>query len=90
MKTGAVITLGLVASVQGFAPASQGRAGTQLQETLFDKILGMDLFAPVKEQNDYGARGKKNVSDVFHDDVNSAFIYLILCVIVHPNAAQGR
>lgn len=57
----AVSVLAVVASVQGFAPVSQGRVGTQLQETLFDKVFGMDLFAPVKDQNDYGARAKKNV-----------------------------
>lgn len=61
MKTSAVIALGLVASVQGFAPTQQGRVDTQLQESLFDKIFGMDLFEPVKTQNDYGARGKKNL-----------------------------
>ena len=62
MKTSAVIALGLVASAQRFAPASQGRSGTELQESLFDKVFGMDLFEPVKTQNDYGARNKKNVS----------------------------
>ena len=63
MKTSAAIALGLVASAQGFAPVSnQGRVGTELSETLFDKIFGLDLFAPVATQNDYGARNSKNVS----------------------------
>jgi hypothetical protein len=63
MKTSVVIVAGLVASAHGFAPSTQGRVmGTQLSESLFDKVFGMDLFAPVKDQNDYGARGKKNVS----------------------------
>lgn len=63
MKTSALVAVGLVASAQAFAPAPQGRvAGTQLSESLFDKIFGMDLFTPVKDQNDYGARFKKNVS----------------------------
>ena len=63
MKTTCVLALGLVASVQGFAPVNQpARANTELSETLFDKIFGMDLFEPVKDQNDYGARKKKNVS----------------------------
>ena len=57
-----VLALVLVAAVQGFAPASQGRAGSQLSETLFDKIANMDLFAPKADQNTYGARDKKNVS----------------------------
>jgi hypothetical protein len=62
MKTSAIVALSLVATAQGFAPSSQGRVGTQLSESLFDKVFGMDLFTPVKDQNDYGARTKKNVS----------------------------
>ena len=56
-----VLALVLVAAVQGFAPNSQGRAGTQLSETLFDRISNMDLFAPKADQNTYGARKKKDV-----------------------------
>lgn len=64
MKTTAIVAAGLVASVNGFvAPASRGTfTETQLSESLFDKVFGLDLFSPVKEQNDYGARNKKNVS----------------------------
>jgi hypothetical protein len=62
MKTSAIVSLTLVAGAQGFAPVSQGRAGSQLSESLFDKVFGMDLFEPVKDQNNYGARTKKNVS----------------------------
>ncbi|KAG7359147.1 hypothetical protein IV203_015736 [Nitzschia inconspicua] len=61
MKTSAIVALSLVAGAQGFAPVSQGRVGTQLSESLFDKVFGMDLFAPVKDQNNYGARAKKNL-----------------------------
>jgi hypothetical protein len=61
MKTSVVIALGLVASAEGFAPARQERSNTQLQATLFDRIFGLDLFAPVQDQNDYGARTKKEV-----------------------------
>lgn len=58
-----VLALVLVAAVQGFAPVSQGRVGTtQLQGSIFDAIADMDLFAPQKTQNDYGARNKKDVS----------------------------
>ena len=57
-----VVTLVLVATVQGFAPQSQGRVGTQIQGSLFDAVAGMDLFAPKKDQNSYGARNSKNVS----------------------------
>lgn len=62
MKTSAIVALTLVAGAQGFAPASQGRAGTELSESLMSRVFGMDLFEPVKDQNNYGARGKKNVS----------------------------
>ena len=61
MKTSAIVAVALVASVEGFAPVSEGRASTQLSESLFDKIFGMDLFEPVKTQNDYGARNSKNL-----------------------------
>lgn len=57
-----ILALVLVAAVQGFAPESQGRAGTQLRATLFDRISNMDLFAPKADQNEYGARNKKDVS----------------------------
>lgn len=62
MQYSAILALVLVAAVQGFAPASNGRVGTQLNESLFDKIANMDLFAPKADQNTYGARGKKDVS----------------------------
>jgi hypothetical protein len=72
MKTTAVIAAGLVASAQGFTPSPQGRVtGTQLSESLFDKVFGMDLFNPVKDQNDYGARVKKNVSRSTDDQRSS-------------------
>lgn len=61
MKTSAIVAFTLVVGAQGFAPASQGRAGSQLNESLFDKVFKMDLFEPVKDQNNYGARAKKNV-----------------------------
>ena len=62
MKTSAIIAVGFVASASAFAPVSQSRASTELSESLFDKIFGLDLFEPVKTQNDYGARKGKNVS----------------------------
>jgi hypothetical protein len=62
----------LVADVQGFAPVSpQGQlvgavstssSSTQLQGSIFDAVAGMDLFAPKKDQNAYGARNKKDLS----------------------------
>jgi len=53
----------VVTTVQGFAPASQGgRAGTQLQKSIFDAISDMDLWAPDKDANTYGARNKKKLT----------------------------
>ena len=59
-----VLAVVLVAAVQGFAPASQARVGTEMQASLFDAIQGMDLFAPKKDQNSYGARKNKDVSTI--------------------------
>merc|ERR1712106_1015471 len=50
--------IGLVAS---FAPQQVGRTSTEVN-SLFDRVANMDLFAPVKTQNDYGARNKKKLS----------------------------
>ena len=64
MQTYAVLlALVVVAAVQGFAPNSQGRSVSKLNESLFDKVANMDLFAPKKDQNTYGARAKKDVSE---------------------------
>ena len=67
MKSYTVVAaaLVLVADVQAFAPVStqgQGVTSTQLQGTIFDAVAGMDLFAPKKDQNTYGARAGKDVS----------------------------
>eukprot|EP00559_Dactyliosolen_fragilissimus_P004546 CAMPEP_0184857762 /NCGR_PEP_ID=MMETSP0580-20130426/2908_1 /TAXON_ID=1118495 /ORGANISM="Dactyliosolen fragilissimus" /LENGTH=159 /DNA_ID=CAMNT_0027353543 /DNA_START=69 /DNA_END=548 /DNA_ORIENTATION=- len=62
MKTSAILSAALVASASAFAPANNGaRMSTELNKSLFDVISGMDLFAPQADQNDYGARGKKNL-----------------------------
>mmetsp|Transcript_59607 Transcript_59607/g.172660 ORF Transcript_59607/g.172660 Transcript_59607/m.172660 type:complete len:154 (+) Transcript_59607:28-489(+) len=60
MKTAALFVTSL-AAVSAFAPMPVGRSSTQINESLFDKIFAMDLFTPVKDQNDYGARNKKNI-----------------------------
>lgn len=73
-----VLALVLVAAVQGFAPASQGRAGSQLNESLFDKVAQMDLFAPKKDQNAYGARNGKNVSVVSSNEFEELFYLQLL------------
>mmetsp|Transcript_3151 Transcript_3151/g.4773 ORF Transcript_3151/g.4773 Transcript_3151/m.4773 type:complete len:161 (-) Transcript_3151:69-551(-) len=52
----------LFVCAQAFSPmVSNVRSSTSLNESLFTRIAKMDLFAPVKDQNDYGARKKKNV-----------------------------
>jgi hypothetical protein len=53
-----VASLSLVA---GFAPQSVGRNSVTQQNALADRIFGMDLFAPKADQNNYGARAKKNI-----------------------------
>jgi len=49
-------------TVQGFAPVAPSSTTTALQGSLFDGIAGMDLYAPKKDQNEYGARKKKKLS----------------------------
>merc|ERR1711865_372770 len=46
----------------GFAPVAPSSTTTALQGSLFDGIAGMDLYAPKKDQNEYGARKKKKLS----------------------------
>mmetsp|Transcript_26722 Transcript_26722/g.48435 ORF Transcript_26722/g.48435 Transcript_26722/m.48435 type:complete len:171 (-) Transcript_26722:284-796(-) len=48
-----------MASASAFAPAPKAPQSTQLNESLFKKISNLDLWAPVSDSNDYGARGKK-------------------------------
>ena len=66
MKTSALIIAGCVASASAFAPSQQSAgSSTQLfaeKKSFFSTVFDLDLFAPKKEQNDYGARNKKNLS----------------------------
>jgi len=53
-----------LASASAFAPTSQGRSTTSLaaeKKSFFKTVFEMDLFAPKADQNDYGARNKKNL-----------------------------
>jgi len=73
MKSFATVTVAIVlvvaATVQGFTPSSRqlvpgGRVGgtsTELQKSIFDAISDMDLWAPDKDANTYGARKKKKL-----------------------------
>ena len=64
MKVTAILIAASVASASAFVP-SNGRAtsapSTQLNESLFKKISNMDLWAPVADSNDYGARSNKKI-----------------------------
>uniref|UniRef100_A0A7S2P108 RxLR effector protein n=1 Tax=Leptocylindrus danicus TaxID=163516 RepID=A0A7S2P108_9STRA len=63
MKTTAALILCSVASVAAFAPAQVARSETSLdaKRSIFQIVSDMDLFAPVSDQNNYGARNKKNL-----------------------------
>jgi len=60
MKSFAVF-FALLASAVAFAPTTTTRYSTSLNESIFSKIANMDLWAPVSDSNEYGARGKKNL-----------------------------
>lgn len=71
MKHTALVALLLASSATAFAPSSSnGRIDTSLsakkqtepkKKTLASRIFDLDLFAPVSDQNDYGARAKKKI-----------------------------
>lgn len=65
MKTSVALTLACVASASAFAPQQAPVRQTTELNALFNKIFDMDLFAPKADQNDYGARNKKTVSDLY-------------------------
>ena len=60
MKTSALLIAASVASASAFVPAAKAPQSTQLNG-LFKTISDMDLWAPVADSNDYGARSKKNI-----------------------------
>ena len=65
MKVAAVSILALAASASAFVPPTttqHNRRFSTEQAALADQIFGLDLFAPNKDVNTYGARKKKNVS----------------------------
>lgn len=64
MKTSVALTLACVASASAFAPQQAPVRQTTELNALFNKIFDLDLFAPKADQNDYGARNKKTVSDL--------------------------
>ena len=68
MKSTVAVTVACLASASAFAPSTDGRVCTSLaaakegKKSLFKTISEMDLFAPNKDVNDYGARNTKSVS----------------------------
>merc|ERR1712176_1473290 len=52
-----------IASASAFTPASPPvkSSSTALNESLFKRVSNLDLWAPVADSNQYGARSKKNL-----------------------------
>lgn len=75
-------------TVQGFAPVAPSSTTTALQGSLFDGIAGMDLYAPKKDQNEYGARKKKKVSDL-RSIYYTFYSSNSWVVFFHPNYTSG-
>ena len=65
MKVSALLIAASVATASAFVPSggkvSVPTTTTQLNESIFKKISNMDLWAPVADSNDYGARSKKKI-----------------------------
>lgn len=65
MKCTTVLSVGLIASASAFIGPNQQSCGrpesTTARNALADRIFGLDLFAPNKDQNNYGARKSKDV-----------------------------
>ena len=61
MKYTAAASIALLATANAFAPAPAAGRVSVAREAIADKIFGMDLWEPVKDSNEYGARSKKNV-----------------------------
>ena len=55
------LLVAFLATSSAFAPVQQPKASSTELNALFDAINGMDLFAPKKNQNKYGARSGKNL-----------------------------
>lgn len=56
-----LVAAATVASASAFAPAPKAPVSTELNESFFSKISNMDMWAPIADSNNYGARGKKNL-----------------------------
>jgi hypothetical protein len=62
MKCSALLVAASVATASAFAPSTRSApSSTQLNESLFKKISNLDLWAPVANSNDYGARSNKKI-----------------------------
>jgi hypothetical protein len=64
MKASTILTaVACVASASAFSPAAKAPQSSTQLNGLFKTISDLDLWAPVKDSNDYGARGKKQSSN---------------------------
>lgn len=62
MKTTAFLVAASMVSASAFVPAANtAQSSTQLSESLFKRISNMDMWAPIADSNDYGARQKKGI-----------------------------
>lgn len=56
-----LVAAATLSSASAFAPAPKAPQSTELHESIFTKLSNMDLWAPVSDSNNYGARGRKNI-----------------------------
>lgn len=55
------LLVAFLATTTAFAPMQKASTSTTELNAIFDNIANMDLFAPKKNQNKYGARSGKNL-----------------------------
>jgi len=70
MKTSAFVIAASIASASAFVPSTQAPKTFALNG-IFEKIADMDLFAPDKDVNTYGARNRKKAGTVGKINDNS-------------------
>jgi hypothetical protein len=62
MMKSIIAFVAFVASAQAFVPVIPStKSSSTAQYALADRIFNLDLFAPKADQNNYGARAKKNI-----------------------------
>merc|ERR1712032_1193622 len=61
MKTSTFFIAATIATASAFAPATKAPQNTQLGASIFKTISNLDLWEPVKDSNNYGARARKTL-----------------------------